>query len=421
MRAKSHVSAEMQDEDWRNLEHEIIQLFTPGTPINEAELLAGRPETVRQLENTVLEPGRHAAIYGERGVGKTSITNTFHRSLNKPTRSVIAIRVNGDSADTFETLWRKVFRRIKRIADDGTESWADQAHLGPLTSDDVVTELGGFGEKYFPIIVLDEFDRVTDTQCKTLMADIIKNLSDYTINCTIVLVGVAKSVSDLIFNLPSISRALVQVPMRRMYTHELNDIVTLRLTRLGMSIDEVALWRIIFFSAGLPFYTHSLGKYSALRAVAAKRKKITQTDVYDAMADCLTDVDQTIRESYTKATEKIYRKANIFAPVLAACALTEIDTLGRFTAVGVEGPLSEIMRQEMKSSSFGFHLNELSRPARGSILLKSGERRTYRFQFLDALMQPYIVMQSLRDGWITQEVLSKRELKPQKEFSGFSI
>jgi len=407
----------MTEEDWLTLEHEVIQSFTPGTPINEAELLAGRAETIRQLQNTVLEPGRHALIYGERGVGKTSIANTFYRSLNKPTREVLSIRVNGDTSDTFETLWRKVFRRIKITASDGSVSLANDAHPDALTADDVVTELSSFGPEYCPIVVLDEFDRVTDVKCKTLISDIIKNLSDYTVNCTLIVVGVAKSVSELISNHASVERALVQVPMKRLTRHELADIVTLRARRLGLSVEEVALWRITFFSAGLPFYTHSLGKHAALRAISAKRKNIREADVFDAMQDCLADVDYSVKESYVRGTEKIYRKANIFAEVLAACALTEIDSLGQFTAVAVEKPISEIMGQTMKSSSFGFHLNELTRPERGQILEKSGQRRTYKFQFRNPLMQPYIVMRSIQDGLITRDLLSRRMINPQMELS----
>ncbi len=411
------IAPKMTDEDWRNLEHEVIQSFTPGTPINEAELLAGRGEITRQLQNTVLEPGRHALIYGERGVGKTSIANTFYRSLIKPTRNILPLRVNGDTSDTFETLWRKVFRRIKVTLSDGREAWATDTHPEPLTADDVVTELSSFSADYCPIIVLDEFDRIEDQKCKSLISDIIKNLSDYTANCTVVIVGVAKSVTELISNHASVERALVQVHMRRLSRHELADIVTLRLLRLGMAIEDAALWRITFFSFGLPFYTHSLGKHASLRAIAEKRKKIIEADVFNAMQDCLSDVDYSVKESYVRGTEKIYRKKNVFAEVLAACSLTEIDSLGQFSAVAVEKPFSEIVGERTKSSSFGFHLNELSRPERGLILDKSGERRTYKFQFRNPLMQPYIIMRSIQENLITRDLLAQRMLKPQMELS----
>lgn len=405
----------MTDAGWQALRSEIIESFTPGTPINEVELFAGRRETIQKLQDTVLEPGRHAVIYGERGVGKSSIANTFYPPLNHVTREIAAVRINSDATDTFDSLWRKVFRRFKRVGSDGAAVWADQTHDGKITVDDVYTELSDFALNQCPIIVLDEFDRIENAECKNLMADVVKTLSDFTVNCTLVIVGVAKNVTGLIANHASVSRALVQVEMERMSRGELEDIVTLRLRRMGMTIDETALWRITFFSAGLPFYTHSLGKHAALLSVAAKRKKVSEADVFDSMKECIADVDHKITESFTRATERIYRKGNLFAQVLAACALTDVDSLGRFSATSVEAPLTAIVGKDTKSAAFGFHLNELTRPERGSVLEKTGERRTYRFNFKEPLMQPYIVMRSLQDGILTQETLDRFAIKRQRD------
>jgi Cdc6-like AAA superfamily ATPase len=408
---------EMTEEDWLALRQEIIETFTPGTPINEVELFAGRRDRIQQLQDTVLEPGRHAVIHGERGVGKSSIANTFYRPLHQPTRLIQAVRINCDAADTFDSLWRKVFKRIARTTLDGHEIWADEAHKNKITPDDVVAELSSFNLQQCPIIVIDEFDRVQEDECRNLVADTVKTLSDFTVNCTVVLVGVAKNVTALIANHASVSRALVQVPMRRMTREELEDVVSVRLKRMGMSIEDDALWRITFFSAGLPFYTHSLGKYSALLAVANRRTKIAESDVFGAMESCLADVDHSIRESYTRATERIYRKPNLFTQVLAACALTDVDSLGQFTPTSVEAPLSAILGTETKSSAFGFHLNELTKAERGSVFEKAGERRYYKLSFKEPLMQPYIIMKCLHDQIVSREVLEKFAINRQRGLS----
>lgn len=400
---------------WEVLRQNIIETFTPGTPINETELFAGRQQTVNQLQDIVLEPGRHAVIYGGRGVGKTSIANTFHRALNSPTRHILADRVNCDIGDTFDSLWRKVFRRFRSVHEDGSEHRVDKEHTAPITPDDVLSQLRNFSPNDCPIIILDEFDRIQDTNCKALTADTLKALSDFTVNCTVIIVGVARSITELISSHASITRAIVQVPMQRMSREELQSILTVRSKRLGITFENDALWRITFLSAGLPFFTHSLGKHSALLAVAARRSKVTELDVFSAMKDSLADIDYSMRESYVKATEKIYRKANIFPQVLAACALADMDALGRFAAADVEAPLSDIAGREMKTSAFGFHLNELSRPERGALLEKSGERRTFRFQFTDPRMQPFVVMQSLSDGIIDDRILMKFTIRRQRD------
>lgn len=202
--------------------------------------------------------------------------------------------------------------------------------------------------------------------------------------------------------------------MHRMTNEEISEIISSRTRRLRMHISSDALWRITYFSSGLPFYAHSLGKYAALVAVERQKQDIDEHMVLSAIENCIADVDYTIIESYTRATEKIYRKENIFARVLAACALTEMNDLGQFTAASVEAPLSAIMGSEYKVSAFSFHLNEMSSHERGNILKKTGSRRTFQYHFAEAAMQPYIVMRSLRDGVISKEIFERFYVRRQR-------
>ena len=253
------------------------------------------------------------------------------------------------------------------------------------------------------------------------MTDTIKTLSDYSdlVHCTLVVVGVGESVTDLVHDHDSIYRPLMQVTMRRMTQDELSDIVTTRLRKLSynLEISGDALWRLTFFSAGLPFYAHSLGKHAALGAVEARTLRITEDRVISSIGSCLGDVDYSIQENYVRATERVYRKSNIFPQVLAACALAEQDELGTFGASNVEAPLSAIMGVSYKTQSFAFHLNGLCDQSRGRVLKKTGERRTYRFHFRDAVMQQYIIMRSLKDEIVTQDILSTFAINRQREFS----
>ena len=408
------VAGQFTEDDWMVIRNEVIETFTPGTPINEAELFAGRQVTLRQLQDTVLERGRHAIIFGERGVGKTSIANIFHRALNTPTRPLHVIRVNANASDTFASLWRKVFRRLKRGV-DGDHWWADEGHPHPITPDDVQIEMANFLPNETPVIIIDEFDRIIDEDCKALFPDAIKNLSDHSVNCTIILVGVAESIVDLVQEHASISRALVQVPMQRMSGDETKDLISARVRRLRMSIADEALWRISFFSAGLPYYAHLLGKHAVLQAISLKSRKMTEAHVNAALVACLGEVDYSVRDIYAKATRRAYRNENIYPQVLAAAALTEHDGVGRFGASDVATPLSAIMGQIYRTPSFSFHIKEMCEPERGPVFKKWEFKKTFRFAFLEPLMQPYIIMMSLSQGLISEEIIAKFAVKRQNE------
>jgi hypothetical protein len=57
------------NEDWDVLHADATEAFSPGAPIRERDLFSGRMEQMRQLVDTVRQAGRHAIIFGEKGVG----------------------------------------------------------------------------------------------------------------------------------------------------------------------------------------------------------------------------------------------------------------------------------------------------------------------------------------------------------------
>jgi Cdc6-like AAA superfamily ATPase len=74
-----------------------------------------------------------------------------------------------------------------------------------------------------PIIIIDEFDKLRDQSARELTAHIIKSLYDNaaTVNATIILVGVAEDVRELVNDHQSLKRALTEVKMERMKSREL--------------------------------------------------------------------------------------------------------------------------------------------------------------------------------------------------------
>lgn len=408
--------------DWNALRGEVYEVFTPGQQINELSLFAGRQDVIRRLQDVSIERGRHAIIFGEKGVGKTSLAAVFHKDLNVvnhdskiATRQVVDVHINADTKDSFDSLWRKVFRRVRRA---GSLLTADIDYIGPIEPDHVLLEMDRFSPNQMPIIIIDEYNRIEDEECRVLITDTIKGLALSKRNPTIILVGVADNILHLVHDHQSIAgRNLVQIHLKRMNRDEVKEVITSRLRRLGMQISDDALWRIAYFSAGLPAYAHALGKFSALSAILNHRILIDEGTVLKSIVDCISDVDYTIIEAYTRATERIYRKDNLFREVLAACAIAETNDLGQFAAASVEAPLSAITGEAKKVSGFAFHLNEMCGPERGSVLRKTGERRTYLYHFAEAAMQPFVVMKSLTDGVLDRDTLDRFRISRQRALS----
>src|SRR5579859_7224886 len=92
------------DEDWQRRVYEVLDAFTPGAPIDELDLLAGRFSQIDRMIETVMQRGQHAILYGERGVGKSSLANTFATKILKGARSLNFIPINCHPTDDFSAV-----------------------------------------------------------------------------------------------------------------------------------------------------------------------------------------------------------------------------------------------------------------------------------------------------------------------------
>jgi hypothetical protein len=236
------------------------------------------------------------------------------------------------------------------------------------------------------------------------MADTIKALSDHTVSATLILVGVADTVEQLIGEHQSIRRALEQIHMPRMSDAEIKEILTSGISAFNLlckdfqlSMNDEAKELVGFFSRGIPSFAHLLGRHSLLEAIETEESKIEEDQVFQSLAKALQSVEHSTRAAYQKATGSAH-KSNLYRQVLTACALSNGDDLGFFAAGDVREPLRLIMKRPMEIYNFINHLNEFCAEKRGPVLQRKGEPRNYRFRFIDPMMESYVVMRGYADS-----------------------
>ncbi len=379
------------------------RFFTPSAPIDERSLFAGRIEQLVQAVDAVNQKGQHAMIFGDRGVGKTSLANVLSSFV--PNSNILPIRVNCDTGDSFDSLWRKVFSEVQTNDHtvvggflENTLPKREDADEEFVTPEIIRRQMLRWGTRFTPRIVVDEFDRLDD-RYRPIFADTIKTLSDHAVNGTVVLIGVADSVDQLIAQHESVQRALVQVKMPRMSPSEVKEIIKKGLDGLEMAIEPLALERIAVLAQGLPHYAHLLGLHASRTALLSNSLIVTVESLEDAVRRAIEGAQQSIRSAVHKATVSP-RKDNLFADVLLSCALAKNDDMGTFAAQDVRGPMQKITGRPYDIPSFAQHLNEFSEPKRGNILKKAGASRRFRYSFSNPLMQPYVVMKGFAENKI---------------------
>lgn len=395
---------------------QIGSVFTPGSPVNEKDLFSGRIEQIRSVMSAASQRGYHAVLYGERGVGKTSLANIVSSMMPGGESGWLVPRVNCDGMDSFSSLWRKAlqditFYEVKSGIGFNSSEHVDVRSLmerlpGIITPDDVRRLLGEISGKINLVVAFDEFDRLTDPNVAVLMADTIKGLSDYAVPATVLLIGVADSVDDLVAGHQSIERALIQIPMPRMSPSEIEQIIKNGFNRLGMTLTDAAMDELRGLSQGLPYITHLLALHSGTAALRNQRLEIVSEDVDEGIREALDRWQQTTTKTYYDAVRSS-QPGNIYKQVLLACALADTDDLGFFTAAAIRDPLRVITGRDYDIPNFAQHLKNFSEPARGGVLQRTGEKRRVRYRFSSPLLRPYIIMRGFSESLLTRQQMKK--------------
>lgn len=389
---------------------EAGRVFTPAAPVDRAEIFAGRTDQVRKVMDAISQKGQHAIIFGERGVGKTSLARVLHDFLKNFGESVLIPHITCDSGDDFTSLWRKVFDEIRLVRTQKSAGFVSEDSRVELPSlreelsenvstGDVRRLLAPLAYNFIVVIILDEFDRLTKQKSRAMVADTIKMLSDHLDGVTLIPVGVADTVDELIKEHESISRNLFEIPMPRMSVLELTEILTKGFGKLRMNASQEVLTRITDLSRGLPHYTHLLGKHTARQAIDRQSLAVQIDDAERAIKQALDEAKQSTKSAYHRATRS-QKKDALYRQVLLACALTETDGMGYFQPVDAREPMTLIMGKPYDSTNYHNHLVEFCDESRGRILERQGGERRWRYRFRNPLMEPFVLMRGVQDNML---------------------
>jgi len=310
----------------------VRNIFTPHAPVKLQELLFGRAEALKQLVNQVHTPGAFPILFGDRGVGKTSIAMvvlTLIRMSNTHSGKTYFDSKRCSSSETIESIFEKTMEvcgvdlslvestqtvesaggsgvNVGFIkADVGAKRTKSQKHstnirnVTPSTIADLILKnlKGG-------LLVIDETDAIKDEAVKYQLAEIVKLLSDGHSNFKIMLVGVAELSSALTAGHPSIGRCGVETKLDLMQEAEIQKIIRAGALRIkpSMDFDRDVIKRIAQLSGGYPYFAHLCALKCVEDALRENRKFIRTHHLPSALKSAAYEAEQTLRASFDLAT-----------------------------------------------------------------------------------------------------------------------
>jgi Cdc6-like AAA superfamily ATPase len=271
--------------------------FTPAQPVVDPEMFAGRKGVLQNLIRSVEDERLHILIYGDRGVGKTSLVRMLAMTARDARYIVVYLSCGAQSefSETFKTaaaaiplLYHSTTSPISSNAQGG-RTVADLLGPDKITARqfaDAVSMLVGTRV----LIVLDEFDRAVSPDFRRDVAELIKSLSDMSARVQLVIAGVASDLADLLEYIPSVRRIVRALRIPAMNDEEVIELISNGERNSGLKFEPEATAFLISAAHGSPYITNLLAQGAGMAALDNKRANVTVDDVGVALEAALEDL-----------------------------------------------------------------------------------------------------------------------------------
>ena len=377
--------------------------FTPTRPKQDAALFAGRRRELERIIAAIEEERAHVVIYGERGSGKTSLANMLAAKAGEAGYHVLHFACGSETS--FEAMFRSFLRRIPSsfLLDSlGAGNPASADTLASLLPDDgfgvidVISVLTLIRERHI-ILIIDEYDRVSDDTLQNKLAELIKITSDAAAPATLVIVGVAEDVRELFGKHPSLQRTLVTVPMPLMTRRDIDRIISAGEARSGLAFLPEVRRAIADFAQGLPYHAQLLSLLAARNAIRRRSERVEREDFRYAVEQAAEEAEARTKDAYLLAAGGAGKEMFEDALFFAACA--HCDAFGSFTAGDVAAAAGE--EGAAAAEAVAEQLAKLTKGPRGAVLRRIPAPGAPRFQFSSQMMRHYVLArQAARRGLI---------------------
>lgn len=387
----------------------VRDVFTPYQPIMSNGLFYGRTDEITAIIQQINTPGQHSILFGDRGVGKSSLANVVAVAL-KPLKDNNLIKKRCDSDDTFVTIVEKLLNEVgvDLQISSSQQQKAEGGKAGlriPVveagvhtTSTDTVSVKGLADRANSPswvaeqvkginaLFLLDEID-VIEKEEKWKVAELVKQLSDEGSSLKFLIVGIAETASELTHGHKSVQRCLKETPLPKLSNREVAEIIEEGGSRIGVKFTPSAVKKIVNVSAGYAHFAHLLALKASEKALGEGRSEIALGHIQEATDDACGDAEGVLRTAYNEAT----RSSNTeeFRKILiAASSIPDVE----FKSASLRSAYKELWGVEINQGWLNNYLQKIVSDGSHTILRRLA-KGVYKFN--DPRMPSYIRLANL--------------------------
>jgi hypothetical protein len=391
-------------------------IFT-SQPIRSIEHLHGRQNELNRIEKALFMPGRHIFIYGDRGVGKSSLAATVANQYQSAESEYIDVSCSPDATLSsvvaniaYQSVNASRIHKIKNRnalsadlkylkADRISESTLHDLHKEIhtlLDAVEVLREVASFHSNN-PIVVIDEFDRMQSSAERNLFADLLKHLGDKNIDIKFIFTGVGKSLDELLGAHQSAIRQLETIELPKLGWEARWDIVINALREFQIEISRDIYIRIAAVSDGYPYYVHLITEKLLWHLFEQPMMvtKITWNDYYAALRDAIDSISAELKRPYEMA---INQRSGDYEEVLWSTADSEFllrflkDMYSSYEYIMKQFP----DKQSLDYEKFSSRIRSLKGQSCGAVLISESKPGLYSYR--EKMLRGYVRMQAEAHG-----------------------
>lgn len=383
----------------------VRDVFTPFSPIKRSELLSGRESEISSLLGSISTPGQHALVYGDRGIGKSSVANIVCE-LAKDLQNLRVYIKKCSSFDDFTSIVSDLLadngHNVLCIETTNEHNESKGANVGiPAFGANLSSTRKKFDKlslsRQFSspswvakelqdcksLLVIDEADVLAGEDTKLKLAEFIKHLSDYESSLKVLLVGISKTGHDLINNHRSVERCLKEIFLPPIGITELRNIVETGAQRLNISFDDAVIDDIVDISGGYPHFVHLIALKCAEEIIVKNERSVNSSVLSEALKIAVEFSEGGLRRAYEEAIRK---NTDNSRKILLGAALCHPKG---FLVSELLEMTNEVVDKSIKKITISNCLSRWSSGKQTAILIKIG-RGHYRFS--DPRLMSYIKM-----------------------------
>ena len=405
------------------------EVFTPGDlPIERGNVYVSRESSERLMKRGV-ERNRVPVVFGDYGVGKSSMVRRYFRDLQRAgwmkrrrlgvPREGQVVYFASSAGLTLPKVFERILEHLKyRVETEVTRSKTGESEMGfsgsRLTANRttsrgkssvstlVVTAPTDEGilriiDKAELTIIIDELHLASDA----FRADLVPFIKASRLsagNSNLVLIGTSADTLAIVGSDPGTDRYIQDTPVGSMAAPEARSLITDGFARLNVSIPTSLVDTTVDIASGAPTILQSLCLDMAERAQSENRREVVQDDLNTAVRQFIADKNARMTRKYLGAIEtygdRRYRKQILHA-------MSEVE--GEYaTMEDIRRAVSTQLNTEVPSSALSGPLQQLREPKYGSVLTdierETGGRIQNMTSFSDPMMKSYVRFMKAADS-----------------------